>query len=183
MSDDGRTLQLIGYWRSESYESPYPDPKDFVDPTWDRAKREIVAGYLVRGRKLYQYRGLSPCRFCDKYVGSTELTDRTYLWPEGLAHYLTEHFVRLPDEFISHVEAAVAASGGLQGSEPEFDHLGQRQRGGGYDDEFETWHEWVARAFHAGERPDLLPSGWLEAEAMDDWWIRQVGWPRHNEVD
>jgi hypothetical protein len=27
------------------------------------------------------------------------------VWPEGLAHYVAEHSVRLPDEFISRAEA------------------------------------------------------------------------------
>ena len=35
--------------------------------------------------------------------GNLDLTDGVYLWPEGLAHYVREHDVRLPDEFTEHV--------------------------------------------------------------------------------
>ncbi len=176
-------LRLIGYWLSESDETPWPDPKDSVDPTWSRAQREIVADYLVRGRTLEQYRGLSPCRFCGEHLGSKELTDRTYCWPEGLAHYLTEHAVRLPDEFVAHVETAVAVIGGAQGHAPEFDHLGQRLRGGGYDDEYEAWSNSLTQRLQADEAFDSVPSNWLEAEITHDWWLRQVGWAMHNQVD
>ena len=34
--------------------------------------------------------------------GSLELTDGTYVWPEGLAHYVEQHGVKLPGEFLEH---------------------------------------------------------------------------------
>ena len=36
-------------------------------------------------------------------MGRGELTDGVYMWPEGLAHYLEKHNVRLPQEFVDHV--------------------------------------------------------------------------------
>lgn len=36
-------------------------------------------------------------------MGRGELTDGVYMWPEGLAHYLEKHNVRLPQEFVEHV--------------------------------------------------------------------------------
>jgi len=53
--------------------------------------------------------GLSPCRICGRNNGSLEYTDGTYLWPQGLAHYVDEHEVRLPDEFVRHAIDRVAA--------------------------------------------------------------------------
>jgi len=47
--------------------------------------------------------GFSTCRICGKSNGSRELVDSSYLWPEGLAHYVRVHSVRLPSEFIDHV--------------------------------------------------------------------------------
>lgn len=45
-------------------------------------------------------------------MGSADLSDGTYLWPEGLAHYVEKHHVRLPAEFVKHVleEPARSAS-------------------------------------------------------------------------
>lgn len=47
--------------------------------------------------------GFSLCRICGCRNGGTELTDGVYVWPDGLAHYVTEHDVRLPDVFVQHV--------------------------------------------------------------------------------
>jgi len=54
---------LMGYCRREFDDAPWPDPRNFVDDGWPTAKRELVVSYLLRGRALEQYRGLSPCRF------------------------------------------------------------------------------------------------------------------------
>lgn len=165
------SLRLIGYWRSEFDAVPWPDPRHFVDGTWPTAKRELIVSYLVRGRTLEQYRGLSPCRFCGQYLGSKELTDGTYCWPEGLAHYLAEHDVRLPDEFVTHVESS--ANDGEVLPTPVFDHLGQRRRGGGFDDEYEAWMTYTRELFRSGGKE--LPPNWPNAEIRSDWWLRQAG--------
>jgi hypothetical protein len=46
--------------------------------------------------------GYSRCRICGKDNGAAEYTDGTYVWPEGLAHYIYDHAVRLPDELVAH---------------------------------------------------------------------------------
>lgn len=45
----------------------------------------------------------SSCRFCGEGNGSACLTDGTYVWPGGFAHYLLNHAVRPPQEFVDHV--------------------------------------------------------------------------------
>ncbi|TDO35252.1 hypothetical protein EV643_12358 [Kribbella sp. VKM Ac-2527] len=96
------TLRLIGYWRGPT--SPqWPDPANFVDPDWDLHERETVVQYLQGGFIFRAFGGLSPCRFCGKANGALELTDGTWYWPDGLAHYLTDHHLRLPRVFVEHV--------------------------------------------------------------------------------
>jgi len=34
--------------------------------------------------------------------GAVEYTDGMYVWPEGLAHYIHDHAVRLPEELVRH---------------------------------------------------------------------------------
>ncbi len=46
--------------------------------------------------------GPSMSRFCGEAVGSLELSDGVFIWPEGLAHYVEEHGVRLPARFVNH---------------------------------------------------------------------------------
>ncbi|MBL0886211.1 hypothetical protein [Myceligenerans indicum] len=94
-------LILIGYWRGPGAPN-FPDPRDFVDPAWGSHERRHVQRYLEGGMVARVYRGQSSCRFCGEHVGHREQTDGTYLWPEGLAHYVAEHDVRLPAEFVHH---------------------------------------------------------------------------------
>ena len=46
--------------------------------------------------------GYSECRLCGQQNGAGEFTDGTYIWPEGLRHYVSAHSVRLPEEFVTH---------------------------------------------------------------------------------
>src|ERR1700736_1825718 len=95
-------LVLIGYWRNTG--SPeWPDPADFVDEAWDAAERHMVSAYLESATVPWTSMGFSPCRLCGKPNGSVEYTDGTYLWPEGLSHYVRDHSVHLPQAVIDHI--------------------------------------------------------------------------------
>ena len=99
------SLTLIGYWRSKD-QPQWPDPRAMIDDTMPARTRDLVVRYLKAGRSMpWVCAGPSSCRICGKMNGTRELTDGTFMWPEGLAHYVAEHSVRLPDEFISHTEA------------------------------------------------------------------------------
>lgn len=95
-------LILIGYWRGEGTAEHWPWPGDFVDPEWDQNERDQIADYLGRGFVVRALMGYSPCRICGRDNGSLELSDGVYVWPEGLAHYVSDHSVRLPERFVSH---------------------------------------------------------------------------------
>lgn len=95
-------LRRVGFWRSDS-EPFLPDPHTMVDPAWNAMERRRVIAYLRSGRHAAAYKGWSTCRFCKQPNGSTELTDNMWLWPEGLAHYLEVHQVKLPEDFLTHV--------------------------------------------------------------------------------
>lgn len=101
-------LQLIGYWRNEQHPE-YPDPNELVDETWaeDDDDRHILAMYFGSGTYLRGFMGLSPCRICGEHNGSGEFTDGVLVWPEGLAHYVREHAVRLPRSIVTYVLQAV----------------------------------------------------------------------------
>jgi hypothetical protein len=91
----------IGYWVNEQ-RPDLPDPSNFVDHDADPEVLRRVAWYLSTGMLLSVGFGLSPCRVCGKGNGSVEYTDGTYIWPEGLAHYVEDHQVRLPPEVEQH---------------------------------------------------------------------------------
>jgi hypothetical protein len=96
-------VRLIGYWREE-LDDRWPDPRDLVDETWDERERGLVAAYLEEGLRPWACAGYSHCRFCGKTNGCAEVTDGVYLWPEGLAHYVREHSVRLPDDVLEYIK-------------------------------------------------------------------------------
>ena len=108
-------LRLIGYWAGGYGAGDWPDIRDFVDEEIDDDERNDVGLYLKNGLVARAFMGYSPCRLCEKETnGNLELTDGVYVWPEGLAHYVLDHNVRLPREFVAHVEAREELSDGVR---------------------------------------------------------------------
>ena len=124
----GMGSKAFGFWRDRKYEQhtkgkghfmaflglavkklvpPLPDPQDFVDKTWSAVERDKVRIYLRAGRAAEHYMGYSHCRFnCgvdDADMGDADLTDGTYVWPQGFVHYVEAHGVKPPEEFVRHV--------------------------------------------------------------------------------
>ncbi|GAA3228724.1 hypothetical protein GCM10010532_062850 [Dactylosporangium siamense] len=107
-------LKVIGYWDGPAAPAGLPDVCGFVATDADPAVQRTVAAYLRSGTVLAVAAGMSRCRLCGIANGSAELTDGThFVWPEGLAHYVEAHDVRLPEEV-----AAVAASGPAPAVDP-----------------------------------------------------------------
>jgi hypothetical protein len=101
------SLVRLGYWFGD--QSPgWPDVRAFIDADWDADERADVVSYLGRGLVARRYLGFSSCRICGQAVGSLELSDGVFIWPEGLAHYASEHSVRLPLRFVEHVAERTA---------------------------------------------------------------------------
>jgi hypothetical protein len=108
-----RPVRAVGYWRSAppirlAMYAHFPDPKALVCPGWRQAEQSLICAYLRAGGVYAQWRGLSHCRFAcgidSQYMGSRCLTDGSWVWPEGLVHYVEVHHVRLPEEFIQEVQ-------------------------------------------------------------------------------
>ena len=95
----------VGYWRQRE---GAPDPPWNKDSTlalpWPEENSlrlppetvHKVVLYLTRGKEHAAWMGMSRCRICNKSNGSRCLTDGEFVWPEGYAHYITEHHVQ-PD--------------------------------------------------------------------------------------
>lgn len=112
-------MHIIGHWIESLLDAKYYPPQELVGDLSPET-RARVASYLDSGSLYRQYRGLSWCRFgCGhQAMGSAELTDGVWVWPGGLSHYVRNHAVVLPDEFIAHILA-----GGSKASEPGSDEL------------------------------------------------------------
>jgi hypothetical protein len=102
------TEKSIGYWRSDS-ETELPDPTLLGQDELSDHDRLRLATFLDAGRLKDQWKGFSWCRFRTKGckvggfdMGTCCLTDGKYVWPEGLSHYVREHHIWLPEQFVEH---------------------------------------------------------------------------------
>ncbi|MHA2427917.1 MAG: hypothetical protein ACXADB_07835 [Candidatus Hermodarchaeia archaeon] len=99
-----KKLIKVGFWSGNGeYNDKYRDVKDHIDTGWSPLIKEAVLMHLRAGKTDNHQKGWSDCRVCGKMNGSTEQTDGTYIWPDGFAHYIIEHNVKPPQEFIDHV--------------------------------------------------------------------------------
>jgi len=98
-------LEVLGWWFSPFAPSTLPRPQALVGGL-EPVARALVLGYLRAGKVLVTFPEASFCRFdCgETAMGTKDLTDGRYVWPEGLAHYVERHDVRLPDAFVAHVQ-------------------------------------------------------------------------------
>lgn len=100
-------LRAIGYWPNEKSGMKTIHPKCLVDPSWESTRRPDIVRYLKSGTWISVQLGYSYCRFeggpPDKEMGSRDLSDGVYVWPEGLAVYVERYHVRLPGRFIRHM--------------------------------------------------------------------------------
>ncbi len=131
--------RLVGYWKGADEDARWPHPRDLVDPAWEKERRQQIVSYLQRGVVVMECLGHSFCRFPggppDEQMGNRELSDGAWRWPEGLALYVRDYDVRLPDEFVAHMVAnGFRVPEGLDRA--ELVELG-------YDPSF--WAEWARR--------------------------------------
>lgn len=96
-------LNGIGYWITSIADEKLPAPQELVG-AMPIEQRERLAKYLSEGMRYETYLGYSWCRFgCGigaTRMGASDLTDTLWVWPEGLAHYVREHGVLLPEDFV-----------------------------------------------------------------------------------
>lgn len=104
MTNPAPPLKLIGYWLDRLSDDDFLAPQEVMFQLPSEL-RERVAAYLDGGALVRQYRGASRCRFyCgQKHNGCCERSDGEWVWPDGLAHYVREHGIRLPEPFIEKV--------------------------------------------------------------------------------
>ncbi len=106
----GPLLRHIGYWINDVREETLCAPQEVVGFLPPKI-RTRVADYLDRGGNevMLAQGGTSWCRFCcgieSTAMGSQEWSDGHWVWPAGLSHYVREHEVMLPEEFIRDAQA------------------------------------------------------------------------------
>lgn len=141
-------MKMIGYWITSLADEEYPAPQEVVGAL-EPGIRTILADYLDSDRwpEIDDYCGLSWCRFfcgvSDDKMGSSEVSDGIWAWPEGLSHYVREHNVLLPQDFIAHVlnQGGNIKQFGAYVSPPTTAPLSEDIESGS---SLNYWREWVA---------------------------------------
>lgn len=103
-------LNGIGYWYNW-HEPDLPFPQDLVGEYEPGAKAKVLE-YLNDERHSREAdQDSSHCCFedCDGLhgdgdVGNLDVSDGTWIWPEGLRHYVEAHNVTLPPAFVQHAQ-------------------------------------------------------------------------------
>ena len=151
--EDGRFARVLQQSKSiqeelyrkkyiEKYRHRYKDdvlvqPHHLINELWyvGKDKNKIVK-YLDEGKDIASYMGKSKCRICQQSLGSHDLTDGRYLWPEKFSHYISEHNICLPDFFFRHMVGKDYKIPVLE----NFNIVTQ-----GVDDPYDKtqWNEWV----------------------------------------
>jgi hypothetical protein len=97
-------LKCIGYWKEDNVKyRDCPEPDWLTQPGWGKEDLKATVAYLGMGQTCAAWCGYARCWFpqCVEgdRLGSKDLTDGEWVWPEGLAHYIERHSVILPEEF------------------------------------------------------------------------------------
>jgi hypothetical protein len=158
-------LIAVGFWADYAHPC-WPDPHELVDHDYGVSERQDVAGYLERGDVVEVYRGWSWCRICGyDRNGHADLSDGTYLWPEGLAHYVREHHLRLPGKFTAHVASRRAGPPGTAAAGKRAD-----LRTAGTDEDWWTGEfssgTWLVRLVAEDGAPPVSMDRWPEVTAL-----------------
>jgi len=63
-----------------------------------------IVQYLLDGQKFSTVASLKECDICDTIAGSINYhTDGKWLWPIWVIHYIKEHNLKLPENFIADI--------------------------------------------------------------------------------
>jgi hypothetical protein len=65
--------------------------------------KDMLIHYLISGTRLLVALKVSKCQMCDQLLGTTGLTDGEWTWTSQLAHYVSEHNLKLPEEFVETI--------------------------------------------------------------------------------
>lgn len=137
-----------------------PLPQELVGEMPDSV-REAVCDYLRNGKPVERFLGYSWCRYhCgakDQEMGSREFSDGEWIWPEGLVHYVSNHGIVLPEEFVAR-----ATSGGAADKS-------QRLRRASLD----YWVEWSSRR-RSPEIRNRLANALAAAQAAEPVFINKL---------
>ncbi len=146
-------LHMVGFWWTERAHR-LPKPQLLVDHEWEQQDRERIVHYLANGCVVTSFLGYSFCRFrcgiADSEMGSSDLTDGVWIWPEGLHHYVEMHSVKLPGVFVEHMRSQNFTGPQSFDSDSLFKNLPKEGAGLRVPYSSDLWLEWARTATNTG---------------------------------
>lgn len=125
-----------------------PDPERVLARLGPTTHDGRVVRYLEQGHVWRACCGYSVCRCCaltGARMGSHDLTDGEWVWPEGLSHYVRAHALPLPRRFVTHV----MTGRGIAVAEDVA--LGPAGEDAPYD--YSYWNAWATAVYRGGPEP------------------------------
>ncbi len=92
----------LGYWSTYDNKA-LPNPETFIGEDWDQAERSACIEHIKSGRMTAEYAGFSGCRICKELLGTKDLTDGLFVFPEKFEHYIEAHDLKPPKVFVDYV--------------------------------------------------------------------------------
>ncbi len=95
----------VGFWKDfpENYNYPgkiiYTEWPEASDTPIDPSLLSLLDRAEEQSKSIY-YLGFSTCRLCLEKNGSTQHVFKNYTWPSGYRHYIIEHNVKMPNDFV-----------------------------------------------------------------------------------
>lgn len=96
----------FGFWQVDAENDAHlPLLETWIAPAWQPEDREELLSYIENAPLVVASSNLkSPCLICGALQNSSDFrSDGDWLWPADLAHYISQHRVRIPDSMIQHI--------------------------------------------------------------------------------
>lgn len=71
-------------------------PQDCIRRDIPDETRASAADILSGGRTLARYRGFARCRICQTILGSCDVGNFGFVWPQRAEHYVLKHDIWVP---------------------------------------------------------------------------------------
>jgi hypothetical protein len=121
-----------------------PDPAKLIEILGRVTYDDRIPRYLEAGRSLGFSMGFATCRCCGvagPEMGSSDLTDGVWVWPEGFSHYVRSHSLPLPDAVLETMLAHDYRVPSLTPTDVTRLNPGR---------DFDFWHDWSADVYRRG---------------------------------
>lgn len=92
----------IGFWKNDSNTEEGRKEVEAAQGSITDEERKAIVSYIESSKMSVGYMGWANCRVCGERLGALDMRtpDNNFVFPERYEHYITEHNVRPPEDFI-----------------------------------------------------------------------------------